>query len=128
MPDKDTAQPLTTNEFTGGETSDNVQRVALVSSSPSARSIVRVVLIVLLLLAAKDVVVLIVTSLTSLLFMVVLAILLSYLINPLVKLIQRPFAGDRYGLTMPRAIAIALSFIVVFAVLAVVVAFLSPRV
>jgi len=127
MPDKETTQPLPTNEHTGGETSEHVQRVSLVSSSPSARSIVRVVVIVLLLLSVKDVIILILTSLTHLLFMVVLAILLSYLINPLVRLIERPFTGRLAG-AMPRAAAIALSFLIVFGILAVSVAVLSPSI
>ena len=116
------------NEHIGGDTSPDVQRVALVSSSPSARSIVRVVLIVLLLLAVKDVLVFVLTSLTNLLFMVVLAILLSYLINPLVRTIQRPFQQGRLGGTMPRPVAIAFAFLLVFGVLAVGIGLLSPRV
>jgi predicted PurR-regulated permease PerM len=116
------------NEHIGGETSPDVQRVALVSSSPSARSIVRAVLIVLLLLAIKDVLVFILTSLTYLLFMVVLAILIAYLINPLVKVIHRPFQQGRLAGTMPRAVAIALAFLIVFGVLAVAIGLLSPKV
>src|SRR4051794_10688215 len=99
------------NEHVGGETSTDVQRVALVSSSPSTRSVVRVVLIVLLLLAVKDILVLVVTSLTYLLFMVVLAILLAYLINPLVKTIHRPFQQGRFAGAMPRPVAIAFAFL-----------------
>src|SRR6476661_9556713 len=128
MPDKETTQVLPANEHTGGETSTDVQRVALVSSSPSARSIVRVVLIVLALLAVKDILVFMLTSLTYLLFMVVLAILLAYLINPLVKTIHRPFQQGRFAGAMPRPVAIALAFLLVFGVLAVGIGLLSPRV
>jgi len=116
------------NEHTGGETSENVQRVALVSSSPSARSVVRVVLIVLVLLAVKDILVFMLTSLTYLLFMVVLAILLAYLINPLVKAIHRPFDKGRFAGTMPRPVAIAFAFLLVFGILAIGVGLISPRV
>src|SRR3954471_5920349 len=128
MPDNKDAPILPPNEHIGGETSTDVQRVALVSSSPSTRSIVRVVVIVLLLLAVKDILVLIITSLTSLLFLVVLAVLLAYLINPLVKAIHRPFAQGRFAGAMPRPVAIALAFLLVFGVLAVGIGFLSPRV
>lgn len=116
------------NEHIGGETSHDVQRVALVSSSPSARSIVRVVLIVLLLLAVKDILVFVLTSLTNLLFMVVLAILLAYLINPLVRTIQRPFQQGRFAGTMPRPAAIGFAFLLVFGAFAVAIGLLSPRV
>ena len=116
------------NEHIGGETSPDVQRVALVSSSPSARSIFRVVLIVLVLLAIKDILVFVLTSLTSLLFMVVLAILFAYLINPLVKMIHKPFQQGRFAGTMPRPVAIALAFLLVFGVVALGIGLLSPRV
>ena len=116
------------NEHIGGETSPDVQRVALVSSSPSARSIVRVVLIVLLLLAVKDILVFVLTSLTNLLFMIVLAILLAYLINPLVRTIQRPFQQGRFAGTMPRPAAIGFAFLLVFGAFAVAIGLLSPRV
>ena len=127
MPEK-TETTVRSNENPAGENSSEVQRVSLVSSSPSARSIFRVVLIVLAMLAVKDILVLIVTSLTYLLFMVVLAILLAYLINPLVKTIHRPFASGRFAGAMPRPVAIALAFLIVFAVVAIAVASLSPRV
>jgi len=116
------------NEHIGGDTSTEVQRVALVSSSPSARSIVRVVLIVLVLLAVKDILVFVLTSLTYLLFMVVLAILFAYLINPLVKVIHKPFQQGRFAGTMPRPVAIAFAFLVVFGVLAAGIGLLSPQV
>src|ERR1041385_722362 len=107
MPDKQHIHEVPPNENIGGESSADIQRVALVSSSPSARSIVRGVVIVLLLLAVKDVLVLVVTSLTYLLFMVILAILFAYLINPLVDFIHRPFKESKFADAMPRPAAIA---------------------
>lgn len=115
-----------TNENILGEKSEQIQRVSLVSSSPSARSIVRVVIIVLLLLAVKDFVGVVLTSLTFLLFMVVLAIFFAYLINPLVDLIQRPFADRSWGRIMPRPLAIGISFLIVFSILAVGIYWLAP--
>jgi predicted PurR-regulated permease PerM len=112
----------------GGENTSDIQRVALVSSSPSARSVVRVVVIVLVLLAIKDVLVLIVTSLIYLLFMVILAILFAYLINPLVDFIHRPFKDGRFAGAMPRSAAIALSFLIVIGVVGVAIASLAPEV
>ena len=114
-----------TNENILGEKSEHIQRVSLVSSSPSARSIVRVVVLVLLLLAVKDFLGLVLGSLTYLLFMIVLAIFFAYLINPLVELIRKPFAGS-YPKLMPQALAIALSFLLVFSVLGVGIYYLAP--
>jgi predicted PurR-regulated permease PerM len=114
-----------TNENMLGETTEHIQRVSLVSSSPSVRSIVRVVVIVLLLLAVKDFLGIVLSSLTYLLFMIVLAIFLAYLINPLVELIRKPFEGS-FPRLMPRALAIALSFLIVFSVLGIGIYYLAP--
>jgi predicted PurR-regulated permease PerM len=126
MAETDEPKPIS-NESMAGETSADVQRVALVSSSPSTRSIFRVVIIVLAMLATKDILFALASSLTYLLFMVALAILMAYLINPLVKAIQRPFAAGRFAGAMPRPAAIALAFLIVFAVAAVAIASLTPR-
>ena len=125
--DKKDEKPEITNENILGEKSEEIQRVSLVSSSPSTRSIVRVVVIVLLLLAVKDFLGLILGSLTFLFFIIVLAIFLAYLINPLVELIRKPFAVS-YPKLMPRSLAIGLSFLIVFAVVSVAVYYLSPAV
>jgi predicted PurR-regulated permease PerM len=114
-----------TNENILGEKSEHIQRVSLVSSSPSARSIVRVVVIVLVLLAVKDFLGVVLSSLTYLFFMIILAIFFAYLINPLVELIRRPFAAS-YPRLMPRSLAIALSFILVFSMLGVAIYYLAP--
>ncbi len=114
-----------TNENILGEKSEHIQRVSLVSSSPSARSIVRVVVLVLLLLAVKDFLGLVISSLTYLFFMIVLAIFFAYLINPLVELMRKPFAGS-YPKLMPQSLAIAFSFLLVFSVVGVGIYYLAP--
>ena len=124
--DDDKKQEIT-NENILGEKSEQIQRVSLVSSSPAARSIVRVVVIVLLLLAVKDFLGVVIGSLTFLFFMIVLAVFLAYLINPLVELIRRPFAAT-YPRLMPRPLAIGLSFVIVFAALSLAVYYLAPGV
>ena len=113
------------NENILGEKSEHIQRVSLVSSSPSARSIVRVVFIVFVLLAVKDFLGIVISSLTYLFFMLVLAIFFAYLINPLVDLIRKPFEGS-YPKLMPQALAIALAFLMVFSILGVGVYYLAP--
>lgn len=117
-----------TNENILGEKSEDIQRVSLVSSSPSPRSIVRVVVIVLLMLAIKDFLGIVLSSLTYLFFMIVLAVFLAYLINPLVNLIQRPFTNRSWGRLMPRPVAIAMSFLIVFTILAVGIYYLAPQI
>lgn len=116
------------NEHILGEPTEDIQRVSLVSSSPAPRAIVRVVVIVLLLLAVKDLLGWVLSSLTNLLFMIVLAVFVAYLINPLVGLIQRPFADRSWGRLMPRPLAIALSFLIVISVLAISAYYLAPKI
>jgi len=116
-----------TNENILGEKSEHIQRVSLVSSSPSPRSIVRVVVIVILLFAVRDFLGIVIGSLTYLFFMIVLAIFFAYLINPLVDLIRRPFEAS-YPRLMPRSLAIALSFLLVFSVLGLGIYYLAPRI
>lgn len=116
------------NESVSGEKSETIQRVSLVSSSPSIRSIIRVVIIVLLLLSVKDFLGNVISSLTFLFFVIVLAIFFAYLINPLVNLIQRPFADRSKGRALPRSLAIALSFLLVFTILGVSIAYIAPRI
>jgi predicted PurR-regulated permease PerM len=128
MSEPEKEKPEIANENIVGRTSDDIQRVSLVSTSPSFRSILRVVVIVLLLLALKDFLGNIVSSLTYLFFMIVLAVLFAYLINPLVEVIERPFAGRRTGRVGPRTLAIALSFILVFSVLGAGIYNLAPQV
>lgn len=125
MAEEDDRTEGISNENILGEKSEQIQRVSLVSSSPSARSIVRVVVIVVLLLALKDFLGVVIGSLTYLFFMIVLAIFFAYLINPLVELIRKPFEGS-YPKLMPRSLAIGVSFLLVFSVLVVAVYYLAP--
>lgn len=110
------------------ERAQTIRRVVLDSSSPSVRSIVRAVIITLIILAVFDFFKGIISSLTSLFFMLVLAIFLAYLINPLVKLIREPFKARNLGKFMPRALAIAISYLLVFTVLGIGIGYLAPRI
>src|SRR4051812_46319565 len=116
------------NEHILGDPTDYIQRVSLVSSSPAPRAIVWVVVIVLALLAVKEFLGIGLSSLTYLFFMIVLAIFFASLTNPLVDLIQRPFADRSWGRLMPRALAIGISFLLVFSVLAIGIYYLAPQV
>ncbi len=104
------------------------QIIALDSGSPSYRSILRVVVVVLLLLAVKDFFAAIISSLIYLFFMIVLAIFFAYLLNPLVKLIRQPFHARNISRAMPRSLAIAISYLLVFGVLSVSIAYVAPRI
>ena len=78
-----------------------VQRVVLDRASFSYRVIIRVVVVTLLLLLVANLIQSALSSLTYLFFIVVLAVFFAYLIDPFVRLLQRPFVGTRYEPAMP---------------------------
>lgn len=111
-----------------GESEQTASRVFLDPSSPSVRSIIRTVIITLLLLAVFDFAKTILSSLTKLFFIIILAVFFAYLIDPLVKLIRRPFKERNIEKIMPRALAIVIAYLVVFTVLGVAIAYLTPKI
>lgn len=104
------------------------RRVFLDPSSPSIRSIVRVVVVVLILLFIAGSVQAILQSLTGLFFMIVLSVFLAYLLDPLVRLIRRPFKERNLEKLMPRSFAIVIAYIFVFAVVGLSIASIAPQV
>ena len=106
----------------------NARRVFLDPSSPSIRSIARVVIITLLIVFLANRIEAIIGALTFLTFLVVVSIFLAYLIDPLVRALQRPFADTKYERWMPRPLAIVLTYIMVGIVLGVAIAIVAPSV
>ncbi len=106
----------------------SARRVFLDPSSPPVLSVVRVVVITLLILSVWDFAKGIIRSLTFLVFMLILAIFFAYLIEPLVKLIRQPFEERQRERLMPRPLAIAVAYLVVFSILGIAIALLAPRV
>ena len=103
-----------------------VRRIFLDPATPSAWSVIRVTLIVLAMLTVWNFLGAIVSSLTHLFFMIVLSIFFAYLIDPLVKLIRRPFKERKIERWMPRSLAIGISYLIVFSVLVVGISYLAP--
>lgn len=100
--------------------------VVLDSSTPSVRSIVRVVLITLIIIFISDSIKGIIMSLTYLFFLIVLSIFFAYLIEPLVQMIRRPFEEANRDKYMPRPLAIATAYLIVFSIIGIAVASLTP--
>lgn len=100
--------------------------VVLDASTPSVRSIVRVVLVTLVILYLAGFVTTIISSLTYLFFLIVLSIFFAYLIEPLVRMIRHPFIASSRDKYMPRPLAIATAYLIVFSVLGVTIAVLTP--
>ncbi len=104
------------------------RRVFLDPSSPSLSSIVRIVVITLIILYGAGFAVSMVSLLSPLFFLLVLSIFFAYLIDPLVSLIRRPFKVRELERLMPRALAIAVAYLLVFSVVGIAISFLAPKV
>lgn len=110
------------------ERQKTARRVYLDPSSPSVRSIVRVVLITLLLLFVAGFMRSVISSLAYLFFLIVLSVFFAYLIDPLVRVIRRPFKERNLDKIMPRSFAIVVAYAFVFTVVGVAIANIAPRV
>lgn len=104
------------------------RRVFLDPSTPRAGSIIRVVVLTLLILALTNFALGILSALTHLFFLIILSIFFAYLMEPLVKIIRRPFEDANREKYMPRPLAIAIAYIAVFSVIGIAVAWLTPLV
>lgn len=118
------------SDETAGEivptSAQNANVVVLDPSTPSVRSITRVVLITLALLFFAGFVQTILSSLTYLFFLIVLSVFFAYLIEPLIQLVRRPFENTSNSKYMPRTLAIVMAFLIVFSVLGITITFLTP--
>lgn len=129
MPEQEPAEKeKTTNKQKARERQQTARRVFLDSSSPSVRSIVRVVVITLLLLFIAGSVERIISSLASWVFLIILSVFFAYLIDPLVRVIRRPFKERNLDKLMPRSIAIVVAYVFVFTVVGFAIANIAPRV
>ncbi|MCY7375773.1 MAG: AI-2E family transporter [Pyrinomonadaceae bacterium] len=124
----ETIKIVTGEDESQPETGKPAQNIVLDSSTPSVRSIVRVVLVTLLILAVAGFLTTILSALTYLFFLIVLSVFFAYLIKPLVELIRRPFENLSYDKYMPRPLAIAVAYLLVFSTLGIVVTVLTPLV
>ncbi|MDI1241589.1 MAG: AI-2E family transporter [bacterium] len=102
-------------------------RVVLDPSSPSIRSLVRILVVATIFLFIASRIENVIGSLTYLFFLLVLSIFFAYLIDPLVKLIRRPFKARQIERFMPRGFAIVISYLLVFSVLGITIASIAPR-
>lgn len=103
-------------------------RVVLDPASPSIRSIVRVTIVAMVFLFIGSRIENVIGSLTYLFFLIVLSIFFAYLISPLVSVLRRPFKARQAERFMPRGLAIAISYLIVFSILGITIASIAPRV
>ena len=89
-------------------------------------AVVRIVLITLLILYVAGLITSLLSSLIHLIFLLVLSILFAYLMEPLIKLVRRPFESVNKGAYLSRSVSIALAYLILFSVLGVGIALIAP--
>jgi predicted PurR-regulated permease PerM len=57
---------------------------------------------------------------------VILSVFVAYLLDPLVKLIRRPFKAKGFERLMPRPLAIVVSFLIVFSFVGLAISYVAP--
>src|SRR5215213_7660344 len=102
------------------------RRVFIDPSTPPTRSIIRLVLVFFISLLLVVSILFFAYLLSGLIFLAFLSIFFAYLIDPLVRVIRRPFKERNLEKLMPRSLAIILSYVLVFSVLGVGIAYLAP--
>ena len=100
------------------------QKIILESWSP--KSVLLVTILVATVLAGLFLLVGLVQKLSFLLFLVVIAIFLAYLLDPLVNAIRKPFEVRQIEKMMPRPLAILITYILVCALLFLVLSYVFP--
>ena len=96
---------------------------AVEASGPSARVILRVIFIILAVAATLW----ILLKLTTVILLIVLSIFFAYLVSPLVEILHRPLKIAGRRIVMPRAAAIALAYLMIFAGILAVIYFVVPQ-
>lgn len=108
------------------ETKDAARAAAKAAAEatwPQTRAVLRIILIVL----AVAVTLWILIKLTAVILLLILAIFFAYFVAPLVEFLSRPVRISGKQFSIPRTLAIALSYILIVAAVVVSVYFLAPR-
>jgi predicted PurR-regulated permease PerM len=87
------------------------------------RVILRIIIIVLIVAVTLWLLI----KLTGVILLLVLSIFFAYFVSPLVEFLSRPIRAGGRQLAMPRALAIALSYLIIIGVIVIGIYILAPR-
>jgi predicted PurR-regulated permease PerM len=105
------------------ESSGPLTRVVLVETpGTTSRTVLRIVLIILLVSALLWVL----SKVTGIILLLVLSIFFAYLVSPLVEFLRRPRTIGGRTIAIPKAIAIALSYLIILAAIVFAVLVILP--
>ena len=89
---------------------------------PSTRVVLRIIFVVLFVLA----VLWIIAKITGIILLLVLSIFFAYLVSPLVEFLRRPRTIGGRTIEIPKALAIALSYLIILAAIVIAVFVIVP--
>jgi predicted PurR-regulated permease PerM len=98
-------------------------KVAVEASWPQTRAVLRVILIVL----GVAVTLWIIVKLTGLILLLILSIFFAYFVAPLVEFLNRPIHISGRKFSIPRALAIVFSYLIIIAAIVIGIYVLAPR-
>ena len=105
------------------ESSGPLTRVVLVETpGTTSRTVLRIVLIILLVLAFLWVL----SKVTGIILLLVLSIFFAYFVSPLVEFLRRPRTIGGRTIAIPKALAIALSYVIILAAIVFAVLVIVP--
>ena len=100
---------------------------ALARSLLKTRNIVRIVAAGLLLWYFSAALLWVIGKITPIILLIIFAVFLAYLLDPLVDLIEKPFALRGLKKWMPRPLAIAIVYLAIFGGIGIGLSFLLPK-
>lgn len=105
------------------EVARTAAKAAVEASWPQTRVILRVIAIVLVVAITLWILV----KLTGLILLLILSVFFAYLVSPLVDFLRRPIVISGRPRTMPRILAITLSYVILIGAIVIAVYLLVPR-
>ncbi|HXS02436.1 MAG TPA: AI-2E family transporter, partial [Pyrinomonadaceae bacterium] len=104
------------------DTAATAARAAVEAYGPSTRVVLRIIFVVLAVLALLWVI----AKITGIILLLVLSIFFAYLVSPLVEFLRRPRTIGKREIAIPKAAAIALSYLLILAAMVFAVLVVLP--
>jgi predicted PurR-regulated permease PerM len=110
------------NRQTTKDTAATAAKAAVEAYGPSTRVVLRVIIVILAVVGLLWVI----SKITGIILLLVLSIFFAYLVSPLVEFLRRPRTIGGRTVAMPKALAIALSYVIILAAIVFAVLFIVP--
>ena len=104
------------------DTAATAARAAVEAYGPSTRVVLRIIFVVLGVLGLLW----IISKITGIILLLVLSIFFAYLVSPLVEFLRRPRTFGNRTVAIPKAVAIALSYLIILAAIVFAILVILP--